>query len=85
MTPSGNDCLVHVRAHETRSTTCPAAPLHCQLALLICFAMARLPGRPPRANVKCTHGLRLHTNIVANPLEPSANFSIVFLHTFNIF
>ena len=33
MTPSGSDC--HVRAHETRSTTFAAAPLHCQLALLI--------------------------------------------------
>ena len=36
MTPSGSDC--HVRAHEIRSTTFSAAALHCQLALLICFA-----------------------------------------------
>ena len=80
MPPGGSDCLVHVPAHEIRSTTCPAAPLHCPLALLICFATARLPGRPPRANVKCTHGLRLRTDVVANPLEPSDKFRIVFPH-----
>ena len=76
MTPSGSDC--HVRAHETRSTTFAAAPLHCQLALLICFAMARFLGQSPRVIVKCTHRLRLRTDVVANPLEPSANFAIVF-------
>ena len=80
MPPGGSDCLVHVPAHETRSTTFAAVPLHCQLALLICFATTRFLGQSPRVIVKCTHGLRLRTDVVANPLEPSDDFRIVFSH-----
>ena len=43
MSPGGSNCLVCVRAHGARSSTFAAAPLHCQLTLLICFPNGSVP------------------------------------------